>query len=374
MADYAGRIARLQQILQERGAAFAFLSFTDQMRYLTGFAENGHKRLFALWVPAEGDPTFVVPALNAEQAKANPAGITDVLGWTDAETPVPALQSLLERHGIASGDLALIDDELFAVHLLLLQSLEPELLCEPADETLALLRSRKTDEELAALEKAAQLIDAIFERAVTQMRPGITERELQRFILAEMEREKTEPSFTPMCCFGANGANPHHHPNDTPLKIGDVCILDIGCTWNGYCSDITRTVAFGEPTDPDARAAYDVVSRAHHAARALAAPGVTCEAVDAAARIVISEAGYGNYFIHRTGHGIGLSGHEPPYLLAGNSAELAPGMCFSVEPGIYLPGRFGVRIENIVTVTPEGSRSLNAEPSPHLRVIETSGE
>jgi Xaa-Pro aminopeptidase len=138
---------------------------------------------------------------------------------------------------------------------------------------------------------------------------------------------------------------------------------------DSYCSDITRTVAFGRPADPAAPAVYEIVSQAHWAARDAAEPGVTGEQVDAAARKVITDAGYGPQFVHRTGHGIGLSGHEPPYIVGGNTAPLQPGMCFSIEPGIYLPGRLGVRIENIVTMTPDGVRSLNAEAPRQLRVI-----
>ncbi|HLK58732.1 MAG TPA: M24 family metallopeptidase, partial [Chthonomonadaceae bacterium] len=149
----------------------------------------------------------------------------------------------------------------------------------------------------------------------------------------------------------------------------DVVIIDIGCTANHYASDITRTVAFGAPTDPDAATVYEIVYKAHHTAREAAKPGVSGEQVDAAARKVIADAGYGEYFIHRTGHGIGLSTHEPPNIVRGNIAPLQPGMCFSIEPGIYLPGRFGVRIENIVTMTPDGVRSLNAEVSPTLRIV-----
>ncbi len=146
-------------------------------------------------------------------------------------------------------------------------------------------------------------------------------------------------------------------------------IIDIGCTWHNYCSDITRTVAFGEPSDPDAKRVYEIVNQAHWAARNAVKPGETCEAVDAAARNIIEQAGYGEYFVHRTGHGIGLSGHEPPDINTGVSTPLQPGMCFSIEPGIYLEGRFGVRIENIVTVTAEGGRSLNADAAQELRII-----
>lgn len=369
MPDYAGRIARLQEVMREEGLSLAVLSWTDQMRYLTGFAEHGHKRFLALFVPAQGAPAFVSPALNAQQARTNAAGIEKVLGWEDSETWKGAVSSLLAEYDLPEGAAILIDDELYSVHLIGLQALRPDLRCLPADETLARLRSLKTPEELAAMQRAADLIDAIGEEAIGALKAGMTEEDLQDVIYAAFKREGTHASFTPLICFGANGAMPHHHSGATRLERGDVVVIDIGCVIDDYASDITRTVAFGEPRDPEAAKVYEIVSQAHLAARAVAKPGVTCEAVDAAARAVIEKAGYGPQFMHRTGHGIGLSGHEPPYILGGNTTPLAPGMCFSVEPGIYLPGRFGVRIENIVTVTEDGLRSLNVDAPVSLRIV-----
>ncbi len=369
MSDYTGRIARLQQLMREEGYSLALLSWTDQMRYLTGFAENGHKRFLALFIPAEGEPAFVVPAMNAQQAGRNPAGVGRVLGWDDTEGWHGRARELLAEYGIGAGNRALIDDELYSVHLLGLQALVPGLHCVAADETISRLRSIKTPEELAAMDRAAQLIDAIFEESVGQLKAGMTETEFQDVIHAGIKRHGTTPAFTPLICFGANGSMPHHHSGQTRLQRGDVVIVDIGCHWDGYCSDITRTVAFGEPSDPDAATIYDLVNRAHWAARKAARPGVTCEAVDQAARAVITDGGYGPQFMHRTGHGIGLSGHEPPYIRSGDPTLLQPNMCFSVEPGIYLPGRFGVRIENIVTVTENGVRSLNVDAPQALRIV-----
>jgi Xaa-Pro aminopeptidase len=369
MNDYTGRIARLQEVLREQGAGLAVLSWTDQMRYLTGYLEGAHERLLALFVPAQGEAAFVVPSMNAQQARANPAGIGQVLGWTDSETWQPAVQQLLTRYALADGAKVLIDDELHSVHLLDMQHLFPNLRYEPAGATLAKLRGLKTDGELASLESAAILIDTVFEETVAHLQEGLTETELQEFVFAAIKRHHSTPSFTPLICFGANGAMPHHHTDNTPLHQGDMVVIDIGCTWENYCSDITRTVAFGEPSDVDARKVYQIVSDAHYAARQTVRPGVTCGDVDAAARKVIEAAGYGAEFFHRTGHGIGLSCHEPPNISADNPIVLAPGMCFSIEPGIYLAERFGVRIENIVSVTAEGVRSLNADPARELRVV-----
>jgi Xaa-Pro dipeptidase len=369
MSDYTGRIARLQELMRGDGYRLAVLSWTDQMRYLTGYAENGHKRFLGLFVPAEGEPALIVPAMNAQQAGRNPAGIDRILGWDDTEGWHGRAGELLAEYGVGAGAAVLIDDELYSVHLIGLQSLAPGIRCVAADEVISRLRSLKTPEELAAMERAAQLIDAIYEEAVGELREGMTEVEFQDVIYAGIKRRGTTPSFTPLICFGANGSMPHHHSGQTRLQRGDVVIIDIGCYWDNYCSDITRTVSYGQPSDPDAFRIYDLVNRAHWAARQAARPGVTCEAVDHAARAVITEAGYGPQFMHRTGHGIGLSGHEPPYIRTGDTTPLQPGMCFSVEPGIYLPGRFGVRIENIVTVTTDGVRSLDADAPQQLRVV-----
>lgn len=369
MSDYAGRMAKLQAAMREQKAVLAVFGATDQMRYLTGWAEYGHERLVGLFVPATGEPVFLVPSMNAQQARANPAQLGRVLGWNDEDGWQSAAKTLLAEWNVSNG-LTLIDDELYSAHLLGLQSFAPGLCCISASETMTRLREIKTDDELAAMDAAAALIDNITEEAFGALREGMTEIDLQDVVYAAIKRHQTRPSFTPLVCFGANAAMPHHSSGLTELKRGDIVVLDIGCMWDGYPSDITRTVAFGAPADPDAAAIYDIVSRAHWAAREAAKPGVSGEAVDAAARQVITEAGYGEQFIHRTGHGIGLSTHEPPNIVKGNDKPLLPGMCFSVEPGIYLPGRFGVRIENIVTMTPAGARSLNAEAPRQLRIVE----
>lgn len=371
MGDYSGRIARLQERMREEGAHVTLLAGTDQMRYLTGWREGGHERFVGLFVPAEGDPAFVVPKMNAPQARETPAGIAQVFGWEDHTGWQGEVATLLARWGIGTDSTILVDDELLSVHLLALQALCPCTTFRPAGEIMASLRQIKTESELAAMQKAADMIDAIYAESLGWLREGITELEFHDLILAAIKREGSRPSFSPLICFGANAALPHHHTGDTPLQKGDIVIIDIGCIWENYASDITRTVAFGEPSDPDATHVYRVVSAAHLAARACARPGVSGEATDAAARAVIAEAGYGDYFVHRTGHGIGLSTHEPPYIVQGNGEPLQAGMCFSVEPGIYLPGRFGVRIENIVTVTADGVRSLDADAPTALKIVPT---
>ena len=373
MSDYSGRIARLQAEMRAQGASLTLLAGTDQMRYLTGWREGGHERFVGLFVPAQGAPAFVVPKMNAPQARETPAGIVDVRGWEDHTGWQDEVTRLLVAWGIYGRECTfLIDDELLSVHLLALQDFDISTSYEAAGKIMASLRQIKTEAELAAMQKAADMIDAIYAESLDRLREGVTELEFHDLILAAIKRAGSRPSFSPLICFGANAALPHHHTGDTRLQKGDIVIIDIGCTSDNYASDITRTVSFGEPTDPDAKRVYGIVSEAHLAARAFARPGVSGEETDAAARKVITDAGYGDYFVHRTGHGIGLSTHEPPYIVKGNSEPLQTGMCFSVEPGIYLPGRFGVRIENIVTVTPDGVRSLDADAPTELKIVPTA--
>jgi Xaa-Pro dipeptidase len=366
MPDYAQRIAKVQEVLRLKGLGGAVFAPSDQMRYLTGWAEYGHERLIALFVPSQGEPEFVVPSMNASQAKDNAAGISGVRGWEDETGWHGTVGDLLCKWNLNGQGLA-VDDELFSVHLMGIQSLAPGSPCVPASDLMATLREIKTAEELDLMDKSGALTDAAYEESITELRQGMTELELQDRITQAYKARGTRPAFA-LICFGANSALPHHHVGITRLKTGDVVIIDIGCILDGYASDITRTVAFGEP-DMEARNVYDIVYRAHRAAFDASKPGVTCDSVDKAARDVIDLAGYGDYFIHRTGHGIGLSTHEPPYIVKGNKQHVGVGMCFSDEPGIYLPGRFGVRIENIVTVTESGVRYMNAEPANHLIVV-----
>jgi Xaa-Pro aminopeptidase len=339
------------------------------MRYLTGWKEGGHERFVGLFVPVIGDSTLVVPEMNAPQARSDSAGIQNVIGWLDETGWQSAARAILDSLTADTDHTILVDDELLGVHLLNLQAWFPYLRFHAIGETMSRLREIKTAGELASMQRAADSIDSFIEESYGVLREGMTELELQGWFLDAFRRNHTQPSFTPTCCFGANGALPHHHTGDARLRVGDVMVIDVGCLSDHYASDITRTMAFRSVGDPDAAKIYDLVLKAHMAARAAAVPGVSGEEVDSAARTVITAAGYGDQFMHRTGHGIGISTHEPPYIVKGNQEPLKAGMCFSIEPGIYLANRFGVRIESIVTMTPNGVKSLNAEPADRLRVV-----
>jgi len=249
------------------------------------------------------------------------------------------------------------------LELRLLEAAAPRANFVSAEAPLASLRIHKDETEIAAMRKAVAVAQAALLATLPVIQVGMTERQLAAELSLQLLRHGSDPElpFSPIVASGPNSANPHAFPTDRSLSPGDILILDWGASVGGYFSDLTRTFSLGEP-DTELVRAGQVVAQANTAARALAAPGVTAEQVDHAARSAIERAGFGEYFIHRTGHGLGLEGHEEPYIRAGNPLPLAPGMTFTIEPGIYLPGRGGVRIEDDIVITPNGSECLSDLP------------
>jgi Xaa-Pro dipeptidase len=246
-----------------------------------------------------------------------------------------------------------------------MQATLPAALFKPGQVVLSKLMRNKDEDELALMRKAGKIADDAFDAVLPQIRAGMTELQLDQLLQDEMRRFGGKPAFC-IVASGAAGAEPHHLSDESVIQNGDVVVLDFGCdVEGGYKSDITRTVCIGRASE-EAKKVYDTVYRAQAAGRAAARSGVAAQEVDRAARKVIDDAGYGEFFVHRTGHGIGMRGHEEPYMVEGNTDLLEPGQCFSVEPGIYLPGKFGVRIENIVAATGSGHESMNREPSALL--------
>jgi len=332
--------------------------------YLTGESLYAGKRLLALLVTRGGEVRFLVPRMNVPQVEEIrlDAGAPVVRGWDDAEDYRAPLARLLADHGLSEARIA-VDDEMRSAFLLDLQQTCPRVRTVHAGPVMTTLRLRKDAGELALMQQAAAIADGAIATAYAACLGGTPES-----AVADAVRQAMETAAPGAKCYGCivasgpNGALPHHETGTRPLARGDVIIMDYGCTWHGYHSDITLAASLGPPSEEARRvraAVWEAQQRAIEAIR----PGVPAEAIDRAARTTIERAGYGEYFIHRTGHGIGLQIHEPPYLVAGNAAPLEEGMCHSVEPGIYLPGRFGVRLEVIVTVTADGARLLNA-PSP----------
>ncbi len=368
MNEYDERLERLKHTLACRGLNGAVVGATDHMRYLVGWAEPPGERMMVLVVMPNGRFFLLVPSLYEDDARSRTRGLP-VMAWHDNAGWATPIQEGLG--GSWSGGCIAVDDELAAGHLLALQALFPNVTWAPLGPIMAQIRGVKSDVEIQRMERSAQLADAVFATIVTELNVGMTEAEVQRRIVDEFAARGALSSWA-IVCFGSNTALPHHSSGSRPLQKGDLVILDLGCCLDGYQSDITRTGSFGPPPT-EASAVYEIVHEAHLAAMRAAVPGATCESVDAVARDVIARNGYGDRFIHRTGHGIGMTTHEPPNLVAGDKTVLVPGMCFSDEPGIYLTGRFGVRIENIITVTAEGARSLNAAAPATLQDWSVSG-
>jgi Xaa-Pro aminopeptidase len=268
----------------------------------------------------------------------------------------------------AGARLAMLGDQTWSVFLVGLQERMPKTRFQSATPLTRQLRARKDSEEVTRLRRAGAGLDRVVARLAKMRFSGLSERELSRQVTAMTLEEDHRQSLFWIVASGPNSASPHHEPGDRVIAQGDLVVVDFGGKHGGYCSDSTRTFSVGEPS-AEQREVHEVVHRAQQAATAAVRPGTVAEDVDQVARKVITDAGYGEYFIHRTGHGIGLEGHEHPYLVEGNDEKLEPGNCFSIEPGIYLPGRFGVRIEDIVTVTETGVEVLN-NSNRSLMVVE----
>ncbi|MFC7916215.1 aminopeptidase P family protein [Streptomyces sp. NPDC057386] len=353
--DYRARMERAVRTAADAGLAGLLVAPGPDLVWLTGYAPIAvTERLTLLVLTPDHDPVLVVPALEAPDAvKAAGAPALTLRDWTDGKDPYAATAALLDPHGRYG-----VSDTTWALHLLALQRALPDGGWASLTDALPMLRAVKDAAELELLAAAGAAADRAFEDIRTMRFAGRRETDVGAD-LADLLRGHghSQVDFT-IVGSGPNGADPHHEVGDRVIEHGDMVVLDFGGLKDGYGSDTTRTVHVGEPTDEERRV-HDIVREAQQAGFAAVRPGAACQDVDRAARAVITDAGYGEYFIHRTGHGIGVTTHEPPYMIEGEEQPLVPGMCFSVEPGIYLPGRFGVRIEDIVTVTDDGGRRLN---------------
>ncbi|MDQ3886707.1 MAG: Xaa-Pro peptidase family protein [Actinomycetota bacterium] len=358
------RLTRAREAARSGGVDALLVTPSPDLRYLLGVGGESHERLTCLVLPSEGDPSLVVPRLERPGLDGSPVTELgfDVVDWTDTDNPYLLVAELLRRAWPGPTRVG-VDDAMPAAHVLRLRDALPTTEQVLASPVLRELRMRKDAAEVEALATAGEAIDRVHARMGEWLRPGRTEAEVGTDISAAIVAEgHTEATFV-IVGSGPHGASPHHEVSDRVLTAGDVVVVDIGGpTPEGYYSDSTRTYSLGEPAGDDVVGTYTVLRDAQEAAVAAVRPGATAEQVDAAARDPITEAGLGEFFIHRTGHGIGLEVHEEPYLVAGNDLILEPGMAFSVEPGIYLPGRWGARIEDIVVVTAGGVRRLNHRP------------
>lgn len=354
------RIQRAQQIMRDEHVAALLVGPSADLWYLTGYHALPLERLTLLVVPATGEPTLIVPEL--ELARADAFGVSDqlrVVAFDETHDPVPEIaRSLVDGAG-PSLRIA-VQDRLWTAFTLRLQAAMPAATWIPGSQVMQRLRIIKTQEEIDALRGAAKAIDAVHAQIPDLLRAGRTEAEVGRDLAELILVDHDEVNFV-IVASGPNGASPHHETSARTIEEGDVVVVDIGGTRNGYCSDMTRNYAVGHVPEGYAQL-HRVLEEAQHAACEAVAAGVRAETVDAAARDHITAAGYGQWFIHRTGHGIGVEEHEEPWIVAGNTQILDIGMAFSVEPGIYLPGRYGARIEDIVVVTADGVDRLNRQP------------
>ena len=362
--DFARRIARAADHARDAGLAGVLVTPGPDLVYFTGYSPIAiTERITLLAINVSRDPAMIVPILERSDAMAAPGTAAVKLSdWTDGDDPYQATAGLLDADGRYA-----ISDSAWAMHLLGLLEVLPGASYVSMTTALPMLRAIKGADELERLAAAGAAVDACVEEISRVRFEGRREIDIGTDLAALLrEHGHSQVDFT-VVGSGPNGANPHHELSDRVIERGDMVVLDFGGVRDGYGSDTTRTVHVGEPDDEELKV-YDIVRRAQQAGFEAVRPGVACQEVDRAARKVIADAGYGEYFIHRTGHGIGLTTHEPPYMIEGETQPLRPGMCFSIEPGIYLPGRFGVRTEDIVTVTEDGGRRLN-NSSRELRIV-----
>jgi Xaa-Pro aminopeptidase len=353
--DYARRVDRVVSSAAEQGLAGVIVMPGPDLIWLIGYQPPAStERLTMLVLSADEPPTLVVPVLERPDAEeAEGADNLSLLDWRDGTDPYEVARALLRSDGTFG-----ISDSAWAMHLLGLQAALPGSRYRSLTECLPMMRAVKDDNELIRLEAAGAAADAAYDEIVQRRFEGRREIDVAND-LADLLRDfgHEQVDFT-IVGSGPNGANPHHQAGHRVIKKGDAVVLDFGGLRFGYGSDTTRTICVGKPPS-EIREVHEVVRLAQQAGVDAVRPGVGCQNIDRAARRVIADAGYGEQFIHRTGHGIGVTTHEPPYLVEGEEQKLLPGMCFSVEPGIYLVGRFGIRIEDIVTVTSDGCRRLN---------------
>jgi Xaa-Pro aminopeptidase len=355
----ATRIAALRRRMHDAEIDLLALAPSDNFRYVVGFSPVADERACMLLITS-GAALALMPSLNAEQAVAE-APELELVTWNDDAGPSAALREALARAGDGAVRRAGADPEMRADHLMLLQGAIPDAAFAAASVVVGPLREVKSDDELTALQAAARAGDDAVRAAFAACRPGATELDVGEAAAAAFRAGGSEEVLMTIVGSGPNGAYPHHHTGSRALAPGDAVVIDLVARRGGYASDITRMAFVGTPSERYLEV-HGVVEVAVQAALAAARPGATCHDVDAAARGVIEDAGFGKWFVHRTGHGLGLSVHEPPWIMRGEDVALQPGMVHSIEPGIYLPGEFGVRLEEIVRVTAEGCQRFSGLP------------
>jgi len=368
---YAERLEAARLLIEERGLGALLLGVGPDLRYLTGYIAMPLERLTMLVLRTGAPVVLVVPRLEADPARRSPAavsGAVQIVTWEETEDPHHLVAAAAQVATLA------VNDTLWASHLLRLQALLPAARFGSASPITGELRVIKDADEIELLRLAAHAADRVVDQIAAGRLVGRTEADVARETRERLLSEGHERADFAIVASGPNASSPHHEASDRVIQAGEPVVLDIGGLLEGYASDTTRTLwpTGGDPSrrpEPEYLAAFDVLRRAQAGATAAVRPGVAFERIDASAREIIAAAGFGPNFIHRTGHGIGLEVHEEPYLVADNSEPLRVGMAFSIEPGIYLEGRWGMRLEVIVVCGPSGPDSLN-QSSLDLRVVD----
>lgn len=353
---YQTRIKRARDLMRDEGLDMLFIGPSSDFQYFTGHPTRTSERLTALLIPYDGAPTIVVPRLEAP--------LVEYLGddyeyevWEETENPIDRVVERVRRTG---GEAIAINDQIWGGFLVQLQHELPNRSYHRGANVLKQLRSVKDQFELDLLKEASRRTDRAWEDFVRNVQViGRTEEEVAGDLKGAMADHGMPDVAFCIVASGPNGSSPHHHTADRRIQAGDPIVMDFGGIHEGYFSDVTRTPVAGQVPDDDFTDAYNVVLEAQQAAFERVAPGVACQEIDRAARKVITDQGYGDYFIHRIGHGIGMTGHEDPYLVEGNEEPLQAGMVVSDEPGIYIPGKWGIRIEDSVAVTESGGERYN---------------
>lgn len=355
-ALFQSRLAKLSSELSNQNLDCLLLSSPQTMGYAHGLFEDGHERLLTLAIRASGEVCLLGPALSETSAKE--CGIGTIKTYTDGQSPMDLFADFADDWDLRTSVIA-VDPVLRADLLLGMQHVLPAALFRSADSVLGKVMGQKDEAEIEALRASGEIVDTIYRELLTWLKPGQTENEIAGRIRSMMLERGGNPLF---CIVGGGpgSAEPHHANCDRPVEHGEALLLDFGCVYKGYCSDITRVIHFG-PAPQRVRDVYSAVFQAHHAGVNAIRPGIETGEVDLVARNVLESHGYGEFFVHRLGHGIGMSVHELPNLSPGNETIMEPGHCFSIEPGVYLPGEFGIRLENIYACGSDGVIHINEE-------------
>jgi Xaa-Pro dipeptidase len=354
------RITKLQQQLAQQQLDGVILMPGPNSFYLSGMHTHVSERPVLLFIPQAGEPAVIIPGLEAMKAEAVGIPAERIFAWTDEEWFAGAFQKAAKALQLDGAHWGVEAYYMRVLELDALREVAPGLQTSYAEPALMALRSIKDDDELATMGKAIRAAERAIERLIPQIKIGMTEKQVAAQLTALLLDEGGDAmAFGPIVSAGPNAASPHAMPGERPLTNGDMLVIDWGVFIDDYPSDITRTFAVGE-VDDELKHIYDIVRQANTAGKHAAKPGATGQDVDRAARKVIVDAGYGEYFFHRTGHGLGLEVHELPGMVEGNEVPLQAGNVFTVEPGIYIAGRGGVRIEDDVVVTADGCRSLTS--------------